>query len=71
MAGKPTVPRWRLDAVALTLLAVGGVFAIALGTSRCFTGAHNLLDGPGEFLAALAIEPLGCGALAVHYRRVP
>jgi S-DNA-T family DNA segregation ATPase FtsK/SpoIIIE len=64
MAAKPTLPRWRLDAVTLTLFAVGGVIAVALGTSRALTGGHNLLDAPGEFLAALLVEPLGWGAVA-------
>ena len=64
MAEKPTPPRWRFDAVALTLFAVGGVLAVALGTSRALTGGHNLLDAPGEFLAALLVEPIGWGALA-------
>jgi len=63
MPAKPITPRWRLDAVALTLFAVGAVLAAALGTSRALTGGQNLLDTPGEFLAALLIEPLGWGSL--------
>jgi S-DNA-T family DNA segregation ATPase FtsK/SpoIIIE len=64
MAEKPTAPRWRLDAVAYTLLATGAVMAIAVGTGRALTGNRNLLDGPGEFLAACLLEPLGWGAVA-------
>ena len=63
MAEKPTESRWRLDAVAYTLLGTGAVLAIALGTSRALTGNRNLLDGPGEFIAACVIEPLGWGSL--------
>jgi DNA segregation ATPase FtsK/SpoIIIE, S-DNA-T family len=64
MAGKPQPVRWRLDAVALTLLAVGSVIAVALGSSRALAGGQNLLSAPGEFLAACLVEPLGWGSLA-------
>jgi S-DNA-T family DNA segregation ATPase FtsK/SpoIIIE len=63
MAEKPIPPQLRFDAVALTLLAVGFVLAAALGSSRALTGGPNLLDAPGEFLAALIIEPVGWAAL--------
>ena len=63
MPEKLTPPRWRFDAVALTLFAVGGVLAIALGTSRALTGGQNLLDAPGELLTAFLVEPLGWASL--------
>ncbi|MFO0804635.1 MAG: DNA translocase FtsK [Gemmataceae bacterium] len=63
MGEKTTAPRWRLDAVAYTLFATGAVMAIAIGSGRALTGNRNLLDGPGEFLAACLLEPLGWGAV--------
>ncbi|HEY3788578.1 MAG TPA: DNA translocase FtsK, partial [Urbifossiella sp.] len=56
---------WRLDAVALTLFAVGGVLAAAIGSSRAFTGGPNLLSAPGELLAAFLIEPLGWASVVL------
>ncbi|HEY2910856.1 MAG TPA: DNA translocase FtsK, partial [Gemmataceae bacterium] len=64
MAEKKTPPQWRLDAVALTLLAVGGVMTAAVASSRAFSGGQNFLDLPGELIAAVVVEPLGWGAVA-------
>jgi S-DNA-T family DNA segregation ATPase FtsK/SpoIIIE len=61
---KPAPARWRLDAVALTLFAVGAMLAAAVGSSRPLTGGPNLLAGVGEFAAAMLVEPLGWGAVA-------
>ncbi|MBY0513476.1 MAG: DNA translocase FtsK 4TM domain-containing protein [Gemmataceae bacterium] len=47
-------PRWRLDAVVLTLFAAGGLFAAALGT--------HLLGEFGDALAERLVEPLGWAA---------
>src|SRR5262249_50825264 len=55
----PPPPRWRLDAVALTLFAVGGLLAGAVGPSRPLTGGPSLLGVPGEWVAAYLVEPLG------------
>jgi len=63
MAEKKTFPRWRLDAIALTLLAVGGVLTAAVGSSRAVSGGQNFLDLPGELIAAVIVESLGWGAL--------
>jgi S-DNA-T family DNA segregation ATPase FtsK/SpoIIIE len=58
-------PRWRLDAVALTLLATGGLLAAALGTHPPVGGESNLLGAPGDDAAELVIDPLGWAAAAL------
>lgn len=64
MPDKPSpVPRWRLDAVALTLLAAGVALAVAVGSGRPFTGGPNLLGSAGEKVAAFVIDPLGWAAV--------
>ncbi|MDB5313079.1 MAG: translocase FtsK, partial [Gemmataceae bacterium] len=56
-------PRWRLDAIALTLFAVGGLLAVAVGSARALFGGPNLLGDPGDRTAAYLVDPLGWGAL--------
>src|SRR5436305_1071495 len=60
---KTTPSRWRFDAVALTLFAVGAVLAVAVGSSRALFGGPNLLADAGELIAAFLVEPLGWAAL--------
>src|SRR5262245_37073254 len=55
-------PRWRLDAVALTLFTAGGLLAVAVGTSRPLAGGPSLLGAPGEWVAAYLVGPLGWAA---------
>lgn len=50
-----TPPRFRLDAVALTLLAIGALLALAVGT--------DVLGGVGRDVAELLVEPLGWAAV--------
>src|SRR4051812_5920278 len=57
--------RWRLDAVALTLLAVGGLLTVAVASSRALSGGPNLLGSWGERAARWTVEPLGWGAAAL------
>ena len=64
MPKTPPPPRWRLDAVALTLFAAGGLLAAAVGSHRAASGGPNLLGGPGDDLARLLLDPLGWGAVA-------
>ncbi len=55
-------PRWRLDAVAVTLLAVGALLAIAVVSSRALTGGPNAFGAWGERAAGWLTEPLGWAA---------
>lgn len=64
MPKAPPPPRWRLDAVALTLFAAGGLLAAAVGSHGAVSGGPNLLGGPGDDLARLLLDPLGWGAVA-------
>ena len=57
--------RWRLDAIAVTLLAVGGLLTVALASSRALTGEANAFGAWGERAAGLLVEPLGWGAVAL------
>lgn len=64
MPDTPTAPpRFRLDAVALTLLASGGLLAAAVGTGQALAGGPNLLGTPGDEAAAFLVEPLGWAAV--------
>src|SRR5262245_43899997 len=58
-------PRWRFDAIAITLLAAGGLLALAVGSSRTVTGSANLFGSWGERAAALLLEPFGWAAVAL------
>jgi S-DNA-T family DNA segregation ATPase FtsK/SpoIIIE len=55
-------PRWRLDAVALTLLAAGTALAVCVATYRPLTGLRNPLGPAGDDLAAWLVNALGVGA---------
>ena len=59
----PPTPRWRLDAVVLTLAVVGAALAVAVGTGEALAGGPNALGAAGDQVAALVVEPLGWGAL--------
>ena len=59
----PPTARWRLDAVVLTLAAVGAALAVAVGTGEALAGGPNALGGAGDRIAAVMVEPLGWGAL--------
>ena len=61
----PLQSRWRLDAIAVTLLAVGGLLTVALASSRALTGEPNVFGSWGERAAGLLVEPLGWGAVAL------
>jgi len=56
---QPTPGRFRLDAVALTLFAVGGVLTAAVGCYTPISGSPNPLGETGDWLAALVIDSLG------------
>ena len=58
-----TKSRFRLDAVALLLLAAGGVFTYCLATYRPLTGQPNVVGPASDELAALLCNGLGFGAL--------
>ncbi len=53
------LPRWRFDAVAVTLFLSGALLAAALGSARILTGGSNLFGSWGEWLAVLLLEPFG------------
>jgi len=54
----PTSPRFRLDAVALTLFAAGGLLTVAIASYPPL-GGDNSLGQTGNDLAAMLVEPLG------------
>ncbi|MBX9627833.1 MAG: hypothetical protein K2X82_28805, partial [Gemmataceae bacterium] len=58
----PPPPRWRVDAVVLTLFAAGGVLAVAVGSHAPPFPGPNLLGPPGDLAAAYLTEPLGWAA---------
>jgi S-DNA-T family DNA segregation ATPase FtsK/SpoIIIE len=58
----PAPPRWRFDAVVLTLFAAGGLLAAAVGTRRPPFPGPNLFGQPGDVAAAYLVEPLGWAA---------
>jgi S-DNA-T family DNA segregation ATPase FtsK/SpoIIIE len=51
--------RLRFDAVALTLFAVGGLLAAAIGCFRPVYGGSNPLGETGDWVATLVVDPLG------------
>jgi S-DNA-T family DNA segregation ATPase FtsK/SpoIIIE len=59
---QPTAPRYRLDAVALTLFAAGMLLVAAIASYRPLTGGANWLGELGDDAAALVVEPLGWAA---------
>jgi S-DNA-T family DNA segregation ATPase FtsK/SpoIIIE len=58
-------PRWRFDAIAVTLLAAGTLLAAAVGSSRAISGGPNVFGAWGDRAAALVLEPFGWAALAL------
>src|SRR5262245_49349164 len=63
MPEKNAPPRWRLDAIALTLFAAGGLLAAAVGTYAPLAGGPNVLGTLGDDLAELVVDPLGWAAV--------
>src|SRR5262249_34837405 len=63
MSDTPPAPRWRLDALALTLFAAGGLLAVAVGTYGPLAGTSGPLGPYGDQLAAAVVDPLGGGAV--------
>ncbi len=57
-------PRWRLDAVALTLLGVGLALAACVATYPPLTGGANPLGPAADDAAAWVVDALGLGAPA-------
>ena len=55
----------RVDAVVVTLFAVGALLAVALGTSRALTGGANAFGTWGDRAATWLLEPIGWGAVAL------
>lgn len=55
-------PRWRLDAVALILLAAGTALAVCVVTYRPLAGLRNPLGPAGDDLAGWLVDALGVGA---------
>ncbi len=58
-------PRWRPDAIAVTLLVAGGLLAVAVASSRALTGETNVFGPWGERAAGPLVEPLGWAALVL------
>lgn len=55
-------PRFRLDAVALFLIAIGGVLVFALATFRPLTGQPNVIGPASDRFAALVCDAVGLGS---------
>ncbi|AWM41846.1 DNA translocase FtsK [Gemmata obscuriglobus] len=62
---QPPRSPWRVDALALTLLAVGGLLATAVGTARPLKAGPNAFGTWGDDAAALLLEPLGWAAFVL------
>ncbi|MFO0796918.1 MAG: DNA translocase FtsK [Gemmataceae bacterium] len=58
----PPAPRWRLDAVVLTLFVTGAALVAAVGTCEALGGGPNVFGEVGDTLAAFVVEPLGWAA---------
>lgn len=57
---------WRVDALVITLLALGALLAVAVGTSHGLKAGPNAFGAWGETAAAtLLLEPLGWAALVL------
>ena len=56
-------PRFRLDAVALLLLAVGAVLAFSLATYRPLFGQANIVGPATDRLASIPCDAVGLGSL--------
>jgi S-DNA-T family DNA segregation ATPase FtsK/SpoIIIE len=59
----PAPPRFRLDAVALSLFVLGGLLTVAIASYQPLTGSANLLGPLGSDVAELLVEPLGWAVL--------
>lgn len=56
---------WRVDALALTLLATGTLLAVAVGTARALGAGPNAFGPWGDRAAAWLLEPFGWAALVL------
>jgi len=66
MPETPAPPdRWRLDAVALTLLTAGVILAAGIGSYTPISGRENLLGPAGDEAAAWLVNSVGLGALTL------
>ncbi|VTS01953.1 stage iii sporulation protein e : Hypothetical conserved protein OS=uncultured planctomycete GN=HGMM_F12C05C07 PE=4 SV=1: FtsK_SpoIIIE: Ftsk_gamma [Gemmata massiliana] len=61
----PSVQSWRVDALVITLLTVGTLLAVAVGSSRALTSEPNLFGSWGEIAAGWLLDPLGWAALVL------
>ena len=57
----PIEPRYRLDAVAITLVAAGGLLSAAVATYPPLTGTPNILGQIGNTLARPVVDAVGVG----------
>ncbi|MCE9563498.1 MAG: DNA translocase FtsK [Planctomycetes bacterium] len=55
----PLVPRFRLDAVALTLFAAGGLLTAAVASYHPLSGTQNILGETGDDAASMLVDALG------------
>ena len=53
---------WRFDGIAVTLLAVGSLLALAVGSSHALNGGPNVFGAWGDRAAGWLVEPLGWAA---------
>ena len=66
MPETPAPPdRWRLDAVALTLLMAGVILAAGIGTYPPISGRANVLGPAGNEAAAWLVNAIGLGAFTL------
>ncbi|MCZ2341929.1 MAG: DNA translocase FtsK [Bacteroidales bacterium] len=63
----PVGPRWRLDAVALSLFLTAGTLAVAVGTYPPLSGTTNALGPIGDRVAASVLDAIGWAVLAALF----
>ncbi|HEY1188351.1 MAG TPA: hypothetical protein VGE74_11880, partial [Gemmata sp.] len=56
---------WRVDALVITLLVVGTLLAVAVGTAHGLRAGPNVFGSWGDRAAGVLLEPLGWAALVM------
>jgi S-DNA-T family DNA segregation ATPase FtsK/SpoIIIE len=63
----PASSRFRLDAVALSLLVAGALFSGSIAWSRPITGNPNPFGELGDHVASLVVDPLGWAVVVFQF----
>jgi S-DNA-T family DNA segregation ATPase FtsK/SpoIIIE len=62
---QPVPSAWRVDALVLTLAAVGGLLGVAVGTAKGLGAGPNAFGPWGDRAAAWLLEPVGWAAVVL------